>query len=141
MRKTSLIFICTMILGIMIPVCLKAQTDVPANKAWTKTKIVLAKGDKVEASVTGTITIDNNVSCDANGLKIVSGPEHVVLKNVNRGALIAKIGKKGVPFIVGANGSFVVGTDGPIFFGINDDAVKNNTGKYTVTLKVNGTTK
>jgi hypothetical protein len=141
MRKSFLIFTCILILGMLFPICLSAQTDVPANKAWTKTKIVLSKGDKVEASVIGTITIDNNVSCDANGLKIVSGPEHVALKNANRGALIAKIGKKGVPFVVGANGSFMVGTEGAIYFGINDDEVKNNTGKYTVTLSVNGTAK
>jgi len=130
-----------MVLSMVLPICLNAQVVVNANKAWTKTKVMVAIDDKVQIQAAGTITLDPSVSCTADGLKIVSGPEHVVMKNVNRGALIAKVGKKGVPFQVGANGQFIAGTAGALYFGINDDALKNNAGAYNLSITINGQAK
>jgi hypothetical protein len=141
MKKVSVIFISLFIMGIMIPASLDAQVVVKGNKAWTKTKISVAKNDKVQVQVTGTVTLDPNVTCTADGLKISSGPEHIAIKNVNRGALVAKVGKNGAPFLIGASGQFIVGPEGKLMFGINDDNVKNNTGAFTLTVTVNGTAK
>ncbi len=132
---------CMFMLGIMIPACLNAQTVVKGNKAWTKTKISVVAGDKVAVSAAGTVTVGPNVSTTADGLKVSSGPDHAVMKGVNWGTLIAKVGKNGAPFALGVKGEFIAGTPGKLMFGINDDNVKDNGGAYTLTLTVNGTPK
>jgi hypothetical protein len=141
MKKTFFRSICLTILGIFILGALQAQVNIPGNKTWTKTKITVNAKDNVVVQVAGNITLDPNVSCNADGMKIVSGPEPVILKGINRGALLAKVGKKGVPFLVGANGKFIAGTTGILYFGINDDNTKNNSSFFTATVTVNGTAK
>jgi hypothetical protein len=141
MKKTILLFAGIMVLGLLIPLCLNAQVMVNGNKSWVKTKIQIAIDDRVQVQAVGTVTLDPNVTCSADGLKIVSGPEHVAIKGVNRGALIARIGKKGVPFQIGSNGQFIAGSSGWLYFGINDDAVKNNSGAYNLTITINGQSK
>ncbi len=141
MRKTSILTALCLVLALILPRTLDAQVIVDAKKAWTKTKIAVAIDDKVKIQAAGTITLDPNVTCGADGLKIVSGPEHVLMKNVNRGALIAKIGKKGIPFHLGANGQFIAATAGLLYFGVNDDAVKNNSGTFNLNITINGVAK
>jgi hypothetical protein len=138
MKKNFVAILVLLVVGLVLPASLNAQVSIPAKKAWTKTAITVANGDQVTVQVTGTITLDPSVTTTAEGLKISSGPEHVLLKSFNRGGLIARVGKKGVPFFVGANGKFNVGGAGILYFGINDDVVKNNSGAYTVTVTVNG---
>lgn len=141
MRKILIVFVGVLILGMMLPVIGKSQVLIGGEKAWVKTKIAVVSGDQVNVQVTGTLTLDPNVTCTADGLKIVSGPEHVALKGANRGALIGKVGKKGVPFLVGSNGKITIGTSGVMFFRVNDDVPKNNAGAYSLIITVNGQVK
>jgi lipopolysaccharide export system protein LptA len=137
MKRTFSAAMLLLAICIVLPLSLNAQIVIPAKKEWTKTAITVANGDQVVVTATGTITLDPNVTTDANGMKIVSGPENVLIKG-NRGGLIARVGKKSVPFFVGANGKFIVAGAGLLYFGINDNKVKNNSGEYTLTVTVNG---
>lgn len=116
---------------------LSAQVNIPAKKSWTASGIMVSSGDRIVIHAEGTITLDPNVSCTPEGLKIVSGPEHVLLKGFNRGGLVCRVGKKGAPFYVGAGITVNIGTGGELFFGVNDDKVKNNSGTYRVQVTVN----
>ena len=41
-------------------------------------------------------------------------------------------------FLVGAKLNFTADEDGPLFLGVNDTGVNNNSGSYAVTIKVGG---
>lgn len=136
MKKIILSSLLMAAICFVLPASLKAQVTVPANKAWTKTTITVKNGDKVTVTASGTITLDVNVTTGPDGLK-VSATDHCAIRGANRGAIIGRVGKKGVPFAIGANGTLSVAGDGILYLGINDDNVKNNSGSYTVTVKVN----
>ncbi len=141
MKRTLFVSLIILALCIILPASVNAQVIVPANKAWTKTGIIVANGDQVTAAVTGSITLDPNVTTTADGMKVVSGPAQKLINAYDRGALLGRVGKKGVPFLIGANGRVTVAGAGELYFGINDDKVKNNTGAYAVTVSVNGKAK
>jgi len=137
MKTTGIYWMVITVALMMCSAGVNAQVTVVAKKAWTKTEISVVNGDRIVIQVTGTITLDPNVKCTPEGLRIVSGPEHVMMKGFNRGGLICKVGKKGIPFYIGAGNTVNVAGTGVLFFGVNDDKVKNNAGEYKVTVTVN----
>lgn len=116
---------------------LNAQVTVLAKKAWNESTIMVNNGDRIVIQASGTVTLDPNVTCSPGGLKIVSGPAHVLINGFNRGGLVCKVGKKGVPFYVGAQNTVNIAGTGLLYFGVNDDKVKNNSGEFKVTVTVN----
>ena len=138
MKKISLFITVLIISALIVSASVQGQVVIPANKAWTATKIMVNKGDQVEIQASGSATLDPSVSTDPDGLKIVSGPEAVLISGINRGALLVKIGKKGIPFQGGSNGKFMAGTTGALYFGLNDDKPKNNQGAYHINITING---
>lgn len=60
MKRTLFVSLIILALCIILPASVNAQVIVPANKAWTKTGIIVANGDQVTAAVTGSITLDRS---------------------------------------------------------------------------------
>jgi hypothetical protein len=106
-----------------------------ATQIWTDTGVDLEKGQQV------TITASGEVEAAAG---LTNGPEGVpelridsnLIDTADHNALVARIGEFGEPFYVGPEADFEAAEDGRLYLGVNDDGVDNNTGEYTIDLRV-----
>ncbi len=111
---------------------------VPANQQWTATNIAVRQGDRVQFSVTGEIQLSGDAGDKSTpdgsvkGRKAPSAPA----PNTLAGALIGRIGG-GVPFGIGTmSNPLPMPGPGPLWLGINDDVVGDNSGEFIVTIRV-----
>ncbi len=112
---------------------------VPSNGIWLNTGTLLTAGDTLNITATGTINIWPNceetkaeqgypdLDCALvyavapNGLSIFPPAEaHYPMPGAPVGALVGKIGEDGVPFLIGAGGSFIIEGDGELWIAVND---------------------
>jgi hypothetical protein len=115
------------------------EVSVPANRAWTATGVDVDVGDELEVTSTGQIVHDTGDPHDV-GPDGDDRPElrvYNVLADVNHAALIGRIGDEDAqPFLVGASRQFTADRSGPLYLGINDAGVENNTGSFTSVLTI-----
>jgi hypothetical protein len=105
---------------------------VSAGQRWTDTGIRLRAGETFRIDASGYINWGPNRSDDANGE--VNSPYNANRPMPNRpgGALIARVGN-GAPFFVGSGTqSFRASASGPLYLGINDDYLGDNSGSFRV---------
>jgi hypothetical protein len=107
-----------------------AALDVPANKEWTDSGIVVEPGQWVEITASGEISSTPGVrngpegtSEDPNGISFLPNERHA--------ALIAKLGA-GHPFLVGRGTRYQAGDGGRLYLGVNDVDVRDNSDYYRV---------
>ena len=123
----------------------EVSIDVPGNvQRGVDTGIELRAGDQVNISATGTVTAGRRagqVSPDGGrvgGLGIVSA---YPVPNAGVGALIGYVrltnGQVTAPFIIGSQQSFAAQADGRLFLLVNDDNYNDNSGSFTVRVRVN----
>lgn len=118
--------------------------DVPGNSRGIDTGIELRSGDQVSVSATGTVVAGRRageVTPDGgrvSGLGIVSA---YPVPNAGVGALIGYIrltnGQNTAPFVLGSQQSFAAQADGRLFLLVNDDNYNDNSGNFTVRIRVN----
>ena len=105
------------------------------NEKWLKTGINLKKNQSVLFSISGFITIKKDHKVYQFGELEVIWNKKKQLPTQPTGAVIAKIGKKGIPFYIGNNKApFVIKKKGTLFLGINDFNFTDNSGKFTVRI-------
>jgi len=111
---------------------------VPANQQWTATNINLRQGDRVQFVVTGEIQLSADGSDKAQaagslqGRKAANAPAPAFLA----GALIGRVGG-GAPFAIGnQTDPLPMPGAGPLWLGVNDDVVSDNSGEFAVTIRV-----
>jgi hypothetical protein len=105
---------------------------VPANQRWTDTGLRLRAGETFRIDASGFINWGPNRSDDPNGEVNSPYNSNRPLPNRAGGALIARVGN-GVPFFVGTGTqSFRASTSGPLYLGINDDYLQDNSGSFRV---------
>ncbi|MDP2055817.1 MAG: hypothetical protein Q8L75_19435 [Acidobacteriota bacterium] len=111
---------------------------VPANQQWTATNITIGRNDRVLFTPEGEIQLSGEADdkATANGsLKGRTAP-NAPMPGVLAGALIGRIGN-GAPFAIGNQSVPLPMTgQGPLWLGINDDAVGDNTGALVVRIIV-----
>jgi hypothetical protein len=108
---------------------------VPGNQQWVPTGLVVRRGERLSIRSSGEIQLSANANDKARPAGAMSGrrapgsplPEELA------GALIARIGNN-PPFALGNLTSSVMPTGGPLYLGINDDAVGDNGGQYEVVI-------
>ena len=107
---------------------------VEANTPFVDTGIELAVGDHVEIvargeaeSGGGTSGPEGDPNPDYRSASIIDGGHN---------ALIAKIGLRGDPFLVAQRLTFDAEEAGPLFLGVNDTGVDNNSGAYVADITV-----
>lgn len=106
---------------------------VPANQQWVPTGITVRRGERIGFNVQGEVQFANGERATAAGSvnqRRVSGSP---LANELAGALIGRIGN-GQPFAIGNQTAIPMPESGPLYLGINDDNVSDNSGQFTVTL-------
>ena len=111
---------------------------VPGNQQWTATNIVVRQGDRVQFSATGEIQLSGDADDKAapagslKGRKAPNSPAPQFLA----GALIGRIGG-GQPFAIGNQTEpLPMPGAGPLWLGVNDDEVGDNSGQFNVTARV-----
>ena len=111
---------------------------VPGNQQWTATNITVRQGDRVQFSVQGEIQLSPDADDKASaagslkGRKAPGAPAPQFLA----GALIGRIGG-GQPFPIGnQTDPLPMSGAGPLWLGINDDNVADNSGELAVTVRV-----
>jgi hypothetical protein len=91
----------------------------------------------VQLSSEGTVYLRANSEDPAQPAGASSGrtAPGAPLPGVLAGALIGRIGDRGVPFGIGNQTSLTMPDAGQLFLGINDDEVSDNSGSFTVRLR------
>jgi hypothetical protein len=109
--------------------------SVPANQGWVNTGIRVRKGQMVNFRVNGEIQLsgdpnDRAVSAGSTSGRRAAGSP---LPNALAGALIGRVGN-GPAFGIGNQASVSMPADGVLFLGINDDALSDNIGNFSVVI-------
>jgi len=110
----------------------------PAMQRWTATNVTVRRGDRVQFSVQGEIHLSADASDTAGPAGSATGrmAPNAPAPELPVGALIGRIGS-GVPFGIGnQTGALPMPAEGPLWLGINDDAMADNQGEFVVTIRV-----
>jgi hypothetical protein len=117
-----------------------AACRVPANRAWTPTKLMLKPGDRVEFSTSGAVeaaradqrAFYHQVSPDGRNERF----DYLPQSDLPALVLMGRIGN-GPAFAVGKSLRLEVGPQqgsGELWLGINDDNVNDNSGEWLVQI-------
>jgi len=116
----------------------EGSVRVPANQQWTATNMIIRRGDRVLFTPEGEIQLsgDADDKASANGSLKGRTAANAPMPGVLAGALIGRIGN-GAPFAIGNQSvPLPMSGDGPLWLGINDDQVSDNTGSLVVRVLV-----
>jgi Ca2+-binding EF-hand superfamily protein len=108
---------------------------VDARERWTDTGLYVEPGDVINLQASGRIRMSGEANDFATPAGSVTGrhaPEAPV-RDASAGGLLVRVGNATVRF-VGASGSFVAANSGPVYLGVNDDYLEDNSGQFRVTL-------
>jgi hypothetical protein len=111
------------------------EVVVAANQAWTDAGLVVRKGQRINFSAQGEITLSANPQDKAVSAGSLTGrrAQRAPLPSVLAGALIARIGTT-QPFPIGNQPMVAMPGSGRLYLGINDDELGDNTGEFRVKM-------
>jgi hypothetical protein len=107
---------------------------VPANVAWTNTRITVTRGQWLRFEPSGEIRLSFNPddTALAAGSKNYRFAAKAPLPTIPAGALIGRV-NSGKPFSIGnTTQAFQMPANGTLFLGVNDDHVQDNSGNFVV---------
>ena len=114
---------------------------VPGAQEWTNTNVTVAAGDTLGITAAGRVYIDPAYPVGPAGVQSclperdhAGGPFPAL--TLPCWSLIARIGN-GAPFEVGTS-TLVTTSSGPLYLGVNDDNFADNSGSWTVNIKLGG---
>ena len=116
----------------------EGSVRVPANQQWTATNLMIRRGDRVLFTPEGEIQLSGEADDKASASGSLKGrtAANSPMPAVLAGALIGRIGG-GAPFAIGNQSvPLPMSGDGPLWLGINDDQVSDNTGAVIVRVIV-----
>jgi len=119
-----------------------ATGPIPGTSDGTITGILLSAGDRVTITASGIVTTlptapGSNATPDGNPSPCTPGCE---LPSAHFGALIGRIGATGPWFLIGSNRGFTSDRPGVLILAVNDTVHNDNTGSFSVTVNVSGST-
>ena len=114
---------------------------VPGTQEWTDTGLTVAAGDALGITAAGTVYIDPSYPVGPAGTQSCTPAQNYPgsafpATNLPCWSLIARIGN-GAPFEVGTS-TLVTATGGELYLGVNDDNFSDNSGSWTVRIKLGG---
>lgn len=107
---------------------------VPANVAWTNTRLPVTSGMWLRFEPSGEIRLSFNGddTATAAGSKTFRFAEKAQIRDIPVGALIGRI-NNGKPFSIGdTTEAFQMPSNGTLFLGVNDDHLPDNSGNFVV---------
>lgn len=111
--------------------------NVDSANRWTDTGITVRQGDLLTFDVSGSIQLSNDSNDIAGPAGARSGRRAAgaPLSNAPAGALIGRIGNRPA-FAIGDQTSIRAPYGGPLFLGVNDDHLPDNSGHFRVMVDV-----
>ena len=108
---------------------------VPANVAWTDTRIAVGPGQRLRFSASGDVMISSSASSGPGGSPAVTAPNaRYPLAGAPAGALIGRI-DNGAPFLIGVDTQPIpMRNRGVLRLGVNDTDLTDNSGAFQVTV-------
>ena len=116
----------------------EGSVRVAANQQWTATNMNIRRGDRVLFTPDGEFQLSGEADDKASASGSLKGrmAANTPMPSVLAGALIGRIGN-GAPFAIGNQSlPLPMPGDGPLWLGINDDQVSDNTGALIVRVLV-----
>jgi hypothetical protein len=123
-----------------VPALQSNTVVVQGNQRWSATNTMLQAGDVVIISATGTVFMGQGwppmppagrpPNCERQG--------GFTAAELPCWSLIGRIGEHGKPFYVGNRITLRAPASGPLFLGVNDDRMGDNSGSWTVTISAPG---
>jgi hypothetical protein len=111
---------------------------VPGTQQWVPTGLTIRRGERVSFNATGEIQLSTDTNDKAQPAGALSQRKvgGAPLPTEFAGALIARIGN-GEPFAIGNQTSVTMPASGPLYLGVNDDSLGDNTGQFNVVITRN----
>jgi len=108
---------------------------VPATQQWVPTGLTVRRDEVVIFNTTGEIQLSADANDKAQSAGALSQRKAVgsPLPNDFAGALIGRIGS-GSPFAIGNQTALPMPASGPLYLGINDDSLGDNSGQFNVVI-------
>jgi hypothetical protein len=108
---------------------------VPTNQPWTNSGIDVRRGDVIHFRASGNVALSQNpgdyaTPAGANDGRMAGNSP---LPGVTGGLLLGRVGN-GRPFAIGAESDVTMPANGRLYFGVNDDDVRDNTGNFVVDM-------
>ncbi|HSI89373.1 MAG TPA: LecA/PA-IL family lectin [Pyrinomonadaceae bacterium] len=106
------------------------------TNGWTNSGWVVRKGQRIRIIGDGEVSLGQGRTSTPAGLYEVEDAEKL-MQAVPTGALLAVIGDDNNDFIyVGAEREFTAQRDGPLFLGLNEGNLDDNSGAFTVKIEI-----
>lgn len=126
-------------LPVPLPPASVATSQVSGTVPWTDSGLRVRAGDRVGVRATGDVRNNPDGGSGPDGVAGNPGLHRFnVIQGADHGALLARIGPGGEPFLVGSAATFSAPASGALEFGVNDTGLDNNSGAFTVHAEVNG---
>jgi hypothetical protein len=108
---------------------------VPGNQQWVATGITVRRGERLGFNATGEVVLsaDANDKAQPAGAYAQRKAPGSPLPMEFAGALIARVGN-GEPFAIGGSTTVPMPASGPLYLGINDDGMADNSGQFNVVI-------
>ena len=115
---------------------------VPGTSAWTNTGVQCVIGSTVDIAATGSVVhnvaTDQSVGPDGDTRPELRKYNVKGLPDANHAALIGSIGGTQPFFVIGAGRTLTCPATGPLYLGVNDAGVQNNSGAFVATIRTAG---
>jgi hypothetical protein len=106
------------------------------SNGWTNSGWVVRRGQRIRIVGDGEVSLGQGRTSSPAGLYEVEDPDKL-MPAVPTGALLAVIGDDNNDFIyVGLEREFVATRDGPLFLGLNEGNLDDNTGAFDVKIEI-----
>lgn len=108
---------------------------VQGNQPWSNSGIDVRRGDVIHFRASGNVGLSTNPSDYATPSGAVDGrmAGNSPLRGVTGGLLIGRVGNS-QPFAIGTESDVTMPANGRLYFGVNDDDVRDNTGSFVVEM-------
>ena len=113
------------------------EVFVRMDKAWTRTGVSCAQGDRIRISARGEGVYDETeAAVGPAGLATGESPEPRVYRNIDSFALIGVLDNRSDAFFVGSEQVYVCPSPGELLLGPNDNQLEGNRGGFTATVEL-----
>ena len=124
----------TVVVDTVDPPLAAGAVRVPAKADWVATGVAVRKGEMVSFRATGDVQLSDNAADRAQAAGTTRMAPLAPLPAVSAGALIGRIGLRGVPFGIGNQLVVPMPSAGMLYLAVNDGERSDNAGEFIIVV-------